>query len=87
MSKSISPSATVGEDRVYPLRTGKIRLTKATASEINRAVGVRPSEARFAERLIRFVINPDADKSQVSASPKTATDKSAVKKKPSPSSK
>lgn len=78
MSKSTSPTATVSEDRVYPLRTGKIRLTKATASEINRAVGVRPSEARFAEKLIRLVD---------SAAPKTATPKSAVKKNPGRSSK
>jgi hypothetical protein len=62
---------------VYPLRTGKIRLTKATASEINRAVGVRPSEARFAEKLIRLDSVP----------PQTATSKSAVMKKPGRSSK
>lgn len=71
MGKPTSPRAAEGERRVYPLRTGKIRLTKGTADEIARAVGVRPSEAKFAKELIRLAESP---------SRKTAPPKSVVKK-------
>jgi len=78
MDKPTPPAATEGERRVYPLRTGKIRLTKGTASEIARAVGVRPSEAKFAKKLLRLVDSPR---------PKAAASKTVVTKKPSRSSK
>ncbi len=78
MDKPTSPTEREGEGRVYPLRTGKIRLTKGTASEIARAVGIRPSEAKFAKKLLRLVDSPR---------PKAAASETVMKKKPSRSSK
>ncbi|HXU30144.1 MAG TPA: hypothetical protein VN851_06165 [Thermoanaerobaculia bacterium] len=80
MSKPTSTAAQ-SEDRVYPLRTGKIRLTKATASEITRSVGVRPSEARIAKKvLLRMGLLAPKAVEEVSSEP-------AAKKKPGRSSK
>ncbi len=38
--------------RTRGLRTGKIRTSKASASEIRRSVGVKPSEAKVATRAL-----------------------------------
>lgn len=51
--KPTPPKATEGEIRAYPLRTGKIRLTKATASEIKASVGIRPSHEKMAKKVLR----------------------------------
>ena len=37
------------------LRTGKIRATKASASDILRAIGVRPADLKVAARVLRAV--------------------------------
>ncbi len=40
-------------DKVHALRTGKIKLTQGSASEILRSVGVRSSDIRVAEKAYR----------------------------------
>jgi len=54
--------------RAHPLRTGKIRLSaKASASEIARSVGVRPSEAKVALKALHAV----ESKARKSVAPKS----------------
>jgi predicted trehalose synthase len=48
MEKPTSTSWTV-----HDLRTGKIHTVQASASEIRRSVGVRPSEAKVAAKALR----------------------------------
>jgi hypothetical protein len=56
MKKSTSTDSGTGTAKsapVHALRTGKIYVTPGSASEIRRSVGVRPSEAKVAERALR----------------------------------
>jgi len=41
---------------VRGLRTGKIHLTKASASEILHSLGVRPSDIRVAEKALQAAL-------------------------------
>jgi hypothetical protein len=43
---------------VRGLRTGRIHATQASASEIRRLLGVRPSEVKVAEKALRLVMKP-----------------------------
>lgn len=45
-----------GSMAVRGLRTGKIHLKKASASEILQTLGVRPSEARVAEKALQAAL-------------------------------
>jgi hypothetical protein len=50
-SSSVSRGKTSGT-RSYSLRTGKIKTTKASASAIRRSLGVTPSEAKVAAKVV-----------------------------------
>lgn len=52
-SAPISLTRTTEPLVVHGLRTGKIHATQASASEICRSVGVRPSEAKVAAKALR----------------------------------
>jgi hypothetical protein len=57
MKKSAPASLTPTEYFVvHDLRTGKIRAVQASASEIRRSVGVRPSEAKVAAKALQRVV-------------------------------
>jgi hypothetical protein len=70
---------------VHGLRTGKIHATQASASEICRSVGVRPSEAKVAAKALRAVVKapqggdgyPQASRQE--SRPALATSKRAIK--------
>lgn len=56
--KPSSPDTGAGTEkslRAHALRTGKIHVARASASEIRQSVGVRPSEARIAAKALRAV--------------------------------
>jgi len=60
MSEPTLPTPSHGKGKrteaVRGLRTGKIRLTKASASEILHTLGVRPSEIRVAEKALQAAL-------------------------------
>lgn len=80
MKKSTSSthrSAVNGSFVVHGLRTGKIRATQASASEIRRSVGVRPAEAKVAAEALRLVVRTSEPKTTKVASKPTRTSPSS----------
>lgn len=56
MSEPALPTPSPRKAKPRGLRTGKIHLTKASASEILRSVGVRPSDIKVAEKALEAAL-------------------------------
>lgn len=73
---NVHRAATVG------LRKGKIHATKASASEIRRAIGVTPADERVAARALLVAATKPKTKSRVSRTAKKTEAKSRTKPAP-----